>query len=257
MAKQTTIQKTPAIRKGSVRVLIGDTSASLVDIGALRNPVFTSLAEIQSIEFDNVDSLSKFVKGQRVQVTFDLAEINFDTIAKLDGGLVTLSVVAASAVPLTNEAKGTGWTLGQPIRLNNKNGANTIVAAIVIKENAVTLVLNTDYRTFVGNGTNGELGYTFIVPLTARSLAITADYTYTPNASKRLVFVDSGNKALKYVRLTNTDETGKVFQINIDQGTNFAPISVDFAGDEEDDVAILPVDFQGNIVDWTDEQQTT
>lgn len=257
MAKQTTIQKTPAIRKGSVRVLIGDSSASLVDIGALRNPVFTSLAEVQSIEFDNVDSLSKFVKGQKVQVTFDLAEINFDTIAKLDAGLVTLTTVAGSATPVTNEAKGTGWTVGTPFRLNNKNGANTVVTAIVIKENAVTLVLNTDYRVFVGNGTNGELGYTFIVPLTARTLAITADYSYTPNASKKLTFVDSGTKTLKYIRLTNTDENGKVFQINIDQGTNFAPLSVDFAGDEEDNVAILPVDFQGNIVDWTDEQQTT
>ena len=59
------------------------------------------------------------------------------------------------------------------------------------------------------------------------------------------------------MRLINVDENGKEFRMDITNGTNFAPISVDFAGDEEDDVAVLPIDFQGEIVEWVDEQQTT
>lgn len=254
MSKQTTIQVTKAIRKGSVRVMIGNSLASLVDVGALRNPIFTSLAENQAIKFDNVDDLSKFVLGKRVKITFDLAEINFDNMAILDGGILNLTAVAGVATPVTGEAHGTGWTQGNPIRLNNKNGANTVVASIVVKENGVTLVLNTDYRVYVGDGSNGTLGYTYIVPVSARTLAITADYSYTPNASKKLTFNDSGTKALKYMRLVNTDENGKEFKIDIGEGTNFAPMSVDFAGDAQDDVAILPVDFQGNIIEWVDEQ---
>lgn len=253
---QTSIQNTTAIRKGSVRVLVGASFAALVDIGALRKPVIKSLAENQEIEFDNVNSLSKFVKGKRVQITFDLAEVNLTNMAVLDAGILTLSTVAGASTPVIDEAKGTGWTVATPIKLNNKNGANTIVTAITVKENAVSLVLNTDYKTYVGDGSNGELGYTYIVPLTARTLAITVNYTYVPNASKKVVFSDSGTKTLKAMRIINTDENGKTFKIDVENGTNFAPISMTFAGDAQDDVAILPVDFQGDIVEWVDEQQT-
>jgi hypothetical protein len=41
--------------------------------------------------------------------------------------------VAGTPVVITAEAKGTGWVVGKPIRLNNKNGANTVVASITIK----------------------------------------------------------------------------------------------------------------------------
>lgn len=256
MSKQTTIQVPSAIRIGSVKVLVGNDSASLVDIGALRNPVFKSLAENQVVKFDNVADLTKFVLGKRFQVTFDLAEIKFDNLSVLDGGILNLATVAASPVTVTGEAKGTGWVVGKPIKLNNKNGANTIVGSIVIKAAGTPLTLTTNYVTYVGDGTNGELGATYITPVTASAAVITADYSYTPNASKKLTFNDSGTKTLKYMRLVNTDNNGKEFRVDIQNGTNFAPLSVDFAGDAQDDVAILPVDFQGDIVEWVDEQQT-
>lgn len=252
--KQTTIQAPEAIRKGSVRVLVGDDFDSLVDVGALRNPVFNSLVETQSIEFDNVDPLKKFVKGDRVQITFDLAEINFDNLAVLNGGLITVTPTAGSATPVTGEAHGTGWTVGQPFKLNHKDGDNTIVASIVVKEDGVALVLNTDYRTYVGDGSNGQLGYTYIVPLTAQTGVITADYSYTPNASNKITLNESGTSELKVMRIINTDENGKEFRMDIEEGTNFAPVSIDFATDEEADVAILPIDFQGQLVEWVDEQ---
>lgn len=253
---QTTIQKTPAIRKGAVKVEIGDSFASLVDIGALRKPVITSLAENQSIKFDNVNELKKFVNGKRMQMAFDLCEINLTNMAKLDAGLVTLSTVAGSATPVVGEAHGTGWTQGQPIKLTNKNGANTVVASITVKAGGSSLVLNTDYRIFVGDGSNGELGYTFITPITAQAGAITVDYTYTPNASKKLVFADSGTKTLKVMRISNTDENGKVFKIDIENATNFSAPVITFAGDDADDVAVLPISFQGDLVEIVDEQQT-
>jgi hypothetical protein len=125
-----------------------------------------------------------------------------------------------------------------------------------VKEGVTTLDVTDDYVSYVGDGSNGELGYTYIVPVTAASGAITVGYSYTPNASKNITFNDSGTKTLKVMRLINTDENSKEFRIDIEDGTNFAPISVDFAGDAEDNVAILAVDFQGNIVEWVDEQQT-
>lgn len=253
---QTTIQKTPAIRKGAVKVEIGDSFASLVDIGALRKPVITSLVEQQAIKFDNVEDLKKFVNGKKIQMAFDLCEINLTNLAKLDAGLITLSPVAGTPVAVTGEAHGTGWTQGQPIKLTYKNGDNSVVASITVKGAGSSLVLNTDYRIFVGDGVNGELGYTFVTPITTQAGAITVDYTYTPNASKKIVFADSGTKTLKVMRISNTDENGKIFKIDIENATNFSAPVITFAGDDADDVAVLPITFQGDVVEITDEQQT-
>lgn len=254
---QTAIQNASAIRKGAVKVEIGDDFNSLVNVGALRNPQITSRAENQAIKFDNVDDLKKFVNGKMVDMAFDLCEINLTNLAKLDAGLVTLATVAGTPVSVTGEALGTGWTVGQPIKLANKNGDNTIVSSIVIDAGGSPLSAGTDYNTYVGNGTNGELGYTYIVPVTSQSGVLDADYSYTPNASKKLTFADSGTKVSKVMRITNTDENGKEFRIDIDNATNFSPISIDFAGDDEEDVAVLPITFQGDIVEIVDEQQTT
>lgn len=251
---QTTIQNPEAIRKGSIRVLVGDAFDSLVDVGALRNAVFTSLVETQTIEFDNVDPLKKFVKGKRVQVAFDLAEINLENISELNGGLFTLSTVAGSPVAVEDEALGTGWTQGQPIKLDHKDGDNTVVGSIVINADGTPLTLNTNYRVYVGDGSNGELGATYIVPITTSSAVLTADYSYTPNASKKLTFAESGNSVLKKMRIINEDADGKQFRMDIEDGTNITPVSIDFAGDAEDDVAVLPVTFEGNLVEWVDEQ---
>ena len=253
---QTTIQKTPAIRKGAVKVEIGDNFASLVDIGALRSPALTSLAENQAIKFDNVDELKKFVNGKRIQMAFDLCEINLTNMAKLDAGLVNLATVAGTPVAITGEALGTGWVQGQPIKLANKNGDNSEVSSIVIDAGGSALVLNTDYRVYVGDGSNGVLGYTYIVPITANALVLDADYSYTPNASKKLTFNDSGTKTLKVMRISNTDENGKTFSIDIENATNFSAPVITFAGDDADDVAVLPITFQGDIVEIVDEQQT-
>jgi len=105
---QTTIQKAPAIRKGSVRVMIGNAFNALVDVGALRNPIFKSLVENQAIKFDNVDDLKKFVLGKKAQITFDLAEINLTNMAQFDAGFMNLTTVAGSPTTVTAEAHGTG-----------------------------------------------------------------------------------------------------------------------------------------------------
>lgn len=231
-----------------------------MDIGAIRKPQLKSLAENQIIKFDNTADLKQFANGDKVQFSFDLAEINLTNLAKLDGGMVNLSTVAGSATPVTGEAHGTGWTQGMPIKFANKNGANTIVSSIVVKNAGSTLALTTDYRTFVGDGSNGELGATYVTPVTVQAGAITFDYSYTPNASKKLTFTSSGTKTLKVFRAINTDANGKKFQIDIINCTNVAAPAISFAGDVDAEVAILPVIIEGYFnatTAITDEQQTT
>ncbi len=253
---QTTIQVRKSIRKGSVRVLVGDNFGALVDVGALRNPVFKSLVEQQSIEFDNVDPLAKFVKGKRVQITFDLAEINFENMAILDGGILDLTPNAGSLVAGEVQLVVDGdWAYNKFVKIEHQNGdGTTIVVNSVTAATDGALVADTDY--YLGQNEAGEWGI-FIVDsatVTTESQNISVDYDYTPNASNTITFADQGNKVLKVMRIINTDEDGKTFKIDIEEGTNFAPISLTFAADSADDVAILPVDFQGNIVEWVDEQ---
>tara|TARA_R100001086_G_C11832729_1_gene257008 strand:- start:815 stop:1588 length:774 start_codon:yes stop_codon:yes gene_type:complete len=255
---QTTIQKSNAIRKGSVRIEIGDDSSSLVDIGAIRNPVFTSLVENQNIEFDNVNDLKKFVEGDKVQFSFDLAEINLTNLAELDAGMVTLTTTAASPVSGATQNVASGaWSYNTFIAIANQNGDGTVPTI-----NSVTLgtdgaiVAETDYVTVKQGGTWGIVIWDSTT-VTTEAQTIVIDYDYTPAASKKLTFTSQGTKTEKYVRITNTDENGNEFRIDFNQATNFSSPSIDFAADDEEDVAILPVSLEGYLVEIVDEQQTT
>lgn len=249
---QTTIQKTAAIRKGSVRVKIGDSFSSLVDIGALRKPVLTSLVENQVITFDNVEDLKKFVNGKKVQFAFDLCEINLTNISKLDAGLVTLTTVAASPVSVVNEAITVAADTA--VRLANKNGDNSrvTISAVNVAGAGASKTEGTDYEVFVDSN-----GYTNIVKIGTGSQDWEVDYSYTPVASKKLTFAESGNKTLKVMRVENIDENGLTFKIDIQNVTNLKAPVITFKGDDEADVAELPVEMQGDIVEIVDEQQTT
>jgi hypothetical protein len=167
---------------------------------------WTRLASVRGL-IANLDATSKKVEVKAddtgtvlvgftpdTSIEFELLEnADRDLVAKLFGG--TTVDVAASPVSVTAEAHGTGWTVGKPIKLNNKDGDGTIVASIVVKAGVTTLAAGTDYNTYVGDGTNGDLGYTYIVPVTVQTLAITADYSYTPNATEKSVITHSFSEA--------------------------------------------------------------
>lgn len=245
--KQTTIQNPDSILKGSVRVLVGDDFDSLVDVGAIRDAVLTSLAEIQSIPFDNTDPIKRRVNGKRVQFAFNLAEINFANLAVLNGGAMTRTVTAGDSVAITAEAHGTGWTVGKPFALVHKDGDDSSVQSIVVKSGATTLTLGTDYEVYVADGTNGAKGYTYIVPKTTNAGVITVNYAYVPNASETLTFEDSGAMDYKVMRIVNTNGESQEILMEIEEGVNVAPIVMDFAADDEDNVTTIPVTFEGNI----------
>lgn len=255
----TTIQKDEAIKKGSVRVLIGDDFDSLVDVGALRNPVMTSLVENQNIEFDNVTEMKKFVKGKRVQFTFDLAEINLTHLATLDSGLVTLETTEGSEVTGEEQVVNSGdWGYNNFIKLENQNGDGSQPNVNSVSGGTDgELTADTDY--YVGKDSQGNWGI-FVVDstdVTTESQSITINYDYTPNASKKLTFGSSGTKVRKVMRVVNIDENEKEFRIDIEEGTNFTPYALDFAGDDEEDVAVLPIQFEGEVKEIVDEQQTS
>jgi len=95
--------------------------------------------------------------------------------------------VTGAPTAVTAEAHGTGWTVGTPIKLDYKNGDNTIVDLTgvgAVKAGAGNLVRGTDFNDYV----DGD-GWTYIVPVTTQTLAITADYSYTPNSAENNTYV--------------------------------------------------------------------
>lgn len=178
-------------RLASVRDLTAnvDTSANVVEV--------------------NADDTGTVLSGNRPvnSITCTLLEnMSADVIELLLWG-TNRTNTAATPVAVTWEALGTGWTVWTPIKLANKNGDNTIVTSITIDADATPLVAGTDYNTYVWDGLNGDLGYTYIVPVTAQAGVLDADYTYTPNA-KESVEVESvfQSNTLLDVKITATSD---------------------------------------------------
>lgn len=187
---------------------------------------------------------------------YEVGEIS--VVNKLTGK-ATLAI-AGSATPITAEAHGTGWTVGTPIKLNNKDGDNSVVQSIVVKCGGVTKALNTDYAVFVGDGNNGTLGYTYITPITAQATAITVDYSYNPNVSQYIgTTIKNTVIPQLVVRVTSTDaSTSKVkvtYLINAGFDGELVQEFVDIA--RAGNIGASPFSFEGNrmgqVLSFTDD----
>ena len=189
-------------------------------------PSFRRIASVRGLVNENsceVTDSKADDTGTILSITKPGAAINATVLENADASLMdivlpgTYSATAGTPVAVTSEAHGTGWTVGTPFKLTNKNGANTIVGSIVVEEDNIALALNTDYRSYVGDGINGELGYTYIVPLTAQTGVITADYSYTPNASKNFTFskvqVEMPRLIVKVEAVSRTEVSPGVFVV--------------------------------------------
>jgi hypothetical protein len=222
-----------AIPIGSVKVEVGDDISSLASLGTGGGAKFAEKITVNDLISDNGGLVKSVIKEHICEVSYNMWEFDLDVMRQIRGGIDTYSTISGSATEVTGEAHGTGWTIGTPFKLTYKNGANTIVASIAVKAGGGALTAGTDYNTFVGDGSNGLLGYTYIVPITAQTLAITADYTYTPFAAQIIKTGGLTSISSKVVRLTNTNDDGKIFRITIYKAQNSDGISIDFPSDEE------------------------
>lgn len=250
---QTNIQKTDALRYGSVILYIGDDFGSLINVGAIRNMSFEHKAENIEVAFDNVPAIKKFKNGKKGSFVFDLAEIDLTTFSKSDAGLVILSSIAGVLTNVVDESLTLTKTDAKA--LANKNGDNTKVTNIVVTDStgATTYVENTDYTVQVGAD-----GYTRIARITTGSITdgqqVLVDYDYTPNLSKKITFNTGGTKTSKVARIINTDNNGKTFRIDLDNVTNIKPLTTPFQADDSDDIMVVSMELEGEIVEIVDEQ---
>jgi hypothetical protein len=244
---QTSVQKKSAIRFGSCKIEIGDTVPSLEDIGIVKSVVFTEELTFSDRGADNADMI-RFLRKVQAIVTGDQEELDLEMLFKLRGEIDSYSTVAGTEVPGAVQVIYAGsWGYNDFIQIENQMGDKTQPTI-----NSVTgstdgaLVAETDY--FVGQDDDGDWGIFIIdsVTVTTENQNITINYDYTPSAAKKLEAGGSGKEMTsKIVRLTNTDENGKVLRLTLWKVYYNANFNITFQPDEGEDPAANPFTLLG------------
>jgi len=237
---QNSVQKVKSVRFGSgIFYVSSDGGSTWTNLWALKDANLNVTKSIIEVIVDNA-KLPPRVKLDEVVFSANLYEFVLENLQTIDG-IADYSTVDGTPTPVTGEALWTGWTVDTPIKLANKNGDNTEVASIVIDADGTPLILNTDYRVFVGSD-----GYTYIMPITAQTGVLDADYTYTPLASKEQLYKDViKTLATNRFKFENADEDGKVFGIEFYEGYNRAGIDATFLPDDTTDDALnIPIEIK-------------
>lgn len=242
---QTTVQHADTIRFGSGMVEIGDSVDNLVNVGAITGAAFSHSFEKTSISSDNAGVILEKIANEQATVSGNFMETGLPILAQYINGLGTLTTVPGSATPATGEAHTLGAE-NMGIRLDHKNGDNTVVTSIVVKKGGTAKTLNEDYGVYVD-----VEGWTAIYPISGGTLSandeVTVDYRYTPAASKRL---DVGGKQkinANVVRITNINSEGKKFEITVYKAAANSGIGITFNSDDSSDVDVVPFELIGTL----------
>jgi hypothetical protein len=204
---QTTPQLEDAITFGSAKVEMrayGSTGA-YTDLGVGTGIEVEETITPATLEPDNASPMVIDLSEHSVTFKMNLWELDFTKIYALRGGssgLDSYSTQAAEAVTVTDERHVLTGTTG--VRLDNRNGAGTVVTSVTVTSATDTACSqNTDYVLYV----DGE-GYTCIARV-GNSTNLPSgnnakiDYTYTPLASK--TWSTGGKSDLGYIELKLTN----------------------------------------------------
>lgn len=243
---QTSVQDSRTIRFGSAKFEVGADLGSLVNLGAMRDIKFEENFDRVKLMSDNAGEINAGIRNHAAAIEGNLMEIDLTKLNTIRGGLDNYSAVAAAPISVLDEV--VVLTLTNNKRLINKNGAGTVVTGIVITNSAasVTYVLNTDYTVSVDAD-----GYTVIARIAAGAItsaqSLKVDYTYTPNTAKILA---SGGKITlsdRVVRITNSNDLGKIFRITIYKSQTSNGITIELPADEDEDPAMTLIRMEGKL----------
>lgn len=245
--KQTSVQKSRSIRFGSAKFEVSSDDITYVDYGAFRNVVFREEWDDVKVESDNAGRIKTAIANQIASIEGDLMEINLTNLNQMRGGIDLFTTQAGTPVAGATQTLLSGaWGYNDPEIVENQNSDLTQLTI-----NSVTggtdglLVEDTDY--FVGVNVRGETVITIIDSgtVTTEAQAMVIDYDYTPAATKTLKSGGLFTMADRFVRITNTDESGDDFVIKLFAATASEGIVIELQPDEGDDPAVTPIRMEG------------
>lgn len=243
--KQTTVQESRAIRFGSGMVEVGDSLATMVDLGAMRDVMFEETWEKVRVMSDNAGEIAVGIRNHRAAVQGNLMEINLENLHLIRGGLDKYSTEAGTLVSDARQTIAAGdWTFGRFIKIEHQNYDKDEITINSVTGNSTTYVADTDYM-LVQDGAGNWGVIVLDTATTDEDHHLTIDYDYTPAAKK--VFSSGGKISIepRIVRITNTNEEGKEFRITVFAAETENGISIDLPGDEEEDPAMTEIRLEG------------
>ncbi|MFW5981530.1 MAG: hypothetical protein ACOCRU_03025 [bacterium] len=244
--QQTTVQNSRTLRFGSGVMEVGDDIGSLVNLGAMTGIQFQETWEDLMLESDNAGSEPIGKINQRAAIIGNLQEINFTNLHNLRGGYDNIENIAGDLVPGEEQVVAQGnWKNDKFIKFEHQNGdGSAITVNSVSGSSSNELTVDVDY--FIAQNEHNEYGI-IVQDGVSESQSLTLDYDYTPNAAVKF---SSGGKTTidpKVVRITNTNEFGKKFQITIFKARNQDAIDITFPADTSGEVATTPINMQGTL----------
>jgi hypothetical protein len=243
--KQTTVQESRAIRFGSGKVEVGDSLATMVDLGAMRDVMFEETWEKVRVMSDNAGEIAIGIRNHHAAVQGNLMEINLKNLALIRGGLDNYTEEEGDLVDdaMQKVAAGT-WAFGKFIRIENQNHDLSEIAIDSVKGDNTDYVEDTDYTLVQDSAGNWGI-IVLDTETTDITHHLTINYDYTPAAKK--VFSSGGKISIepRIVRITNTNEEGKEFRITVFAAETENGISIDLPGDEEEDPAMTEIRLEG------------
>jgi len=214
MANPQTTETTSQVLYGAVKIEVSSASnfAGAIDIGAVNGAKYTEEMKISTLEADNAVDRD-IVTEQKGMIEFEQIQmLNESARAIMRGTLDTITNIAGSAVTgQTQTVYSGGWHYNDflPFEHQNGNGSTISITSITGATNGA-LVAETDY--FKVKNDDGIYGIIVkdSATVTTEAQNLVFVYDYTPNAS--VTYETGGKSAIPYfyVRMTNTDENGKI-----------------------------------------------
>jgi len=250
MPRQTVVQNSNAIRFGSGLFEVDDGLGGWIDLGAMRGIQFEESWDEIRVMSDNAGPVTVGIRNHRAALVGNLMEIELSNLAKLRGGLDDYSTEDGSQVTGEDQAILQGsWGFETFVELSGQmhDGTAPNVTAVVGSENGA-LAAGNDYN--IVKNAAGKWGIVLHedgITLDTESQNITVTSTYTPAAKK--VFESGGRTTITpvAVRVTNTNEAGKIFRITIYKASSEEGIAIELPGDEDEDPAMVPIRMAGDM----------
>lgn len=245
---QTTVQNANTVRFGSGMLEVGETVGTLVNLGAMTGINFEESWDTVSIMSDNAGLITQRIKNHQAKISGDLIEIDLENLYLIRGGLDIYADADTTPVAITNEA--VTLTDTDFIRLAHKNAAGTEVASITVTSTSgggTTYDRDADYVVSVDSEGWTGIARASVASDIADNATVYVDYTYTPVTSKTLTTGGLATIDPRVVRITNTDENGKIFRITVYKATNETGIKLELQSDDADDPNSIPIELTGTL----------
>lgn len=252
-------QETAALLIEAGTIYVGDSEATKVNLGSVRNVVFNGEQIKTKVESDNNGTIINKVRLNG-NVSFDWLEIgNAAHINELFKGIITRTTTAGTAVTGATQTIASPFTANKFYKLENQMNdgtAPTVTSVSGATDGALTadddyhlvkneqgdwgIVLNT-----VAGGTN----------ITTLSQVVTVTYNYTPAASQTVTGGTNQTATNRYVEIRGPSEDDANLEriIVLNSAVANSPLVIPFVDVETaNDVGVMPVTLEGNKgTTWT------